>query len=452
MIEDCPGIHQWQRDVPRSPRRPVIIGAVLLLVWGVGFGAWAALAPLDGAIVASGRFVATGQNKQVQHLEGGIVRETLVKEGDLVEVGQPVIRLDNTAANAKLRRLVLRQYRLMAIQARLKAEIAGRSMFEVPDALVSRSEDPEIKSVVEGQLTELTARRAKLDAEEMVLRKESAALQESIKGYESQVASIESRLALFDAELKDKSDLLDRQLVRKPEIFALQRSQASLSGDQGEILGRMADARERIARAEQQIAQIRSASVQEAVESLRKTETDLDDVMEQARAARDILERTEVRAPVRGIVVKLNYNTPGGVIGAGDAILELLPVDDSLVIEARVRPNDIVHVKEGQAALVRLSALNQRLTPMIAGKVQYVSADAVPEHDVARPGDSASDRRSSFVVRVKLNETDARYKAHDFRPTPGLPADIYITTAERTFLDYMMRPVRDTFSRAFRES
>jgi HlyD family secretion protein len=450
MIEECPSISQWHRDVPRSATRPIIIGVGVLFAWGLGFGAWAAMAPLDGAVVASGRFVATGQNKQVQHLEGGIVRETLVKEGDLVVANQPLIRLDDTAVNAKLRRLVLREYRLLAIQARLNAEISSHDELEVPAALADRMTDPEIKAIVDGQSTELAARRSKLQAEEMVLKKESSALQESIAGFQSQAESIKSRLSLFDAELQDKNSLLDRQLVRRPEIFALQRSQAGLSGDLGEILGRMADARERIARADQQITQIRSAATQEAVASLRKAEADLDDVQEQIHAARDVVDRIEIRAPVPGIVVKLNYNTPGGVIGAGDVILELLPTNDALVIEARVKPSDIVHVKEGQPALVRLVALNQRLTPMIEGTVQYVSADSVQDHNL-KAGET-SDRQSSFVVRVKLSESDARSKAHDFQPTPGMPADIFIKTAQRTFFEYMMRPVNDTFSRAFRES
>lgn len=450
-MTDRSGIAQWYRDVPRSSSHLIIAGVCVLMVWGIGFGAWAAMAPLDGAVVAVGRFVATGQNKLVQHLEGGILRDTLVKEGDLVEPGQTLVRLDITAAQARLRRLELRDYRLSAIQARLAAEIAARDAMDVPSALASRLSDPEIKAIVDGQTVELTARRARLAAEEQVLRKEISALHESINGFKAQQTSLESRLGMFDDELKDKNELLERQLARKPDVYALQRAQAGLSGDLGELVGRIADARERVARAEHQIAQIRSAAVQEAVEQLRKAEADYDDVAEQIRAARDVVDRAEVRAPVRGIVVKLNYNTAGGVIGAGDVIMELLPTNDALVIEARIKPNDIPHIKEGQPALVRLSALNQRLTPMVEGEVQYISADAVPENET-RAGSAAPERRTSFVVRVKLSEEDARHKAGDFRPTPGMPADIYIKTTQRTFFEYIMRPVRDSFARAFRES
>ncbi|MGE3521134.1 MAG: HlyD family type I secretion periplasmic adaptor subunit [Vicinamibacterales bacterium] len=446
-----PASKQWYENVPRSSRGLIVAGVAVLLIWGIGFGAWAAMAPLDGAIVAAGRFVATGQNKMVQHLEGGILRETLVREGEQVEEQQPLVRLDTTATRAKLRRLELREYRLSAIQARLAAEISSHASLEVPAELAARMDDPEVKAIVDGQAVELGAKRSRLDAEELVLRKEISALQESINGFKAQEVSLRSRLTTFDDELRDKNLLMDRQLARRSEVYALQRAQAGLSGDLGELVGRIADARERIARAEQQIVQVRSAAVQQSVEDLRKAEADYDDVEEQIRAARDVVERSEVRAPVRGIVVKLNYNTAGGVIGAGDVILELLPTNDGLMIEARVKPGDILHIQRGQQALVRLSALNQRVTPMVEGEVEYVSADAVPEREQNLTAASV-DRASSFIVRVKLAEGDARHKAGDFRPTPGMPADIYIKTTQRTFFEYMLRPLRDSFSRAFRES
>jgi HlyD family type I secretion membrane fusion protein len=451
MLIGCPGIDEWYKEVPRSARWPIIAGTIVLLIWGLGFGTWAALAPLEGAVVASGSFVATGQNKQVQHLEGGIIREILIKEGDLVEPNQLLLRLDETAVKSKLRRLVLRQFRLSAIEARLDAEIHSNASLQLPSVLGGDATDPEVESIIEGQRAELTARRSTLLSQEDVLRKEISGLQETVSGYEKQVNSTDKRLALFDEELKDKKSLFDRQLIRKTEILDLQRSEASLAGDLGELLGRIGDAKERMARADQQIAQLRAEAVQKAVEELRQTESDLDDVQEQIRAAKDVVERIEIRAPVRGIVVKLNRHTAGGVIGAGEVILELLPVDDNLVIEARVNPRDISHVKTGQDSLVRLTTLNQRMTPMIEGKVLYVSADAVPEQAAQNANELGGARHDSFVVRVRLDDKDTREKVGNFQPTPGMPADVYIKTGQRTFFNYMMRPVVDSFSRAFRE-
>jgi HlyD family secretion protein len=308
-----------------------------------------------------------------------------------------------------------------------------------------------VKAIITGQEIELAARRNKLLTEEEVLKREIAGLQESIRGYQAQVASNRERLDLFAQEIKDKRSLLERQLIRKTEVLNLQRSEAGLSGDLGELLGRIGDSKERIARADQQIAQLRSTAIQKALEDLRATETELDDVGEQIRGAQDVVERTDVRAPVRGIVVKVHRHTIGGVVAAGEVILELLPTNDDLIIEARVNPREITHVKAGQAALVRMTALNQRLTPMIQGTGMYVSADAVSETKL-RPGDDTGEAKGqSFIVRVALDERDMRSKIEGFRATPGMPADLYIKTGERTFFNYMMRPVLDSFSRAFRE-
>jgi HlyD family type I secretion membrane fusion protein len=216
-------------------------------------------------------------------------------------------------------------------------------------------------------------------------------------------------------------------------------------------MGRIADSHERIARANQRIAHLHSAAMKEAVQTLRETETELDDVEEQIRAAQDVLERIEVRAPVRGIVVKRHFHTPGGVVAPGAVILELLPMEEELIIEAQVNPTDISHVAVGQPALARLSALNQRITPMIEAKVVYLSADALAQQ--APLTKSGQDTRKEFyVVRVRLDEGDLRHRMDRFRPTPGMPADIYIKTEERTFFQYIMRPVLDSVSRAFRES
>jgi HlyD family secretion protein len=174
-------------------------------------------------------------------------------------------------------------------------------------------------------------------------------------------------------------------------------------------------------------------------------------VTEQIRAAKDVVERTDIRAPVRGIVVKLNQHTRGGVVGAGSTILELLPVNDELIIEGRISPNQVSHVKEGQPATVRLSALNQRVTPMVEGKVSYLSADTISDRPSMLTATPETTDRGSFIVRVKLDEKDVAAKAPNFKPTPGMPADLYIRTGERTFFDYLMEPVMGSFYRAFRE-
>jgi HlyD family secretion protein len=436
--------------VPRSSRVPSFLGIGIVAVCGLGFGAWAATAPLDGAVVTTGTFVAAGQNKQIQHLEGGIVSSVNVKEGELVEPGQTLVRLDTTATVAKLRMLTLRKYRLITTQGRLEAELAGNGAFSLPTGIGIDPSDPEVKTILTRQQFELESRRNKVNSEEAVLRKEIAGLRESISGYEAQIASTKTRLGIFGEELKDKNALLDRDLIRKTEVFSVQRDEAALNGELGELIGRVADSRQQVARAEQQITSIRSTATQKSVEELRQTESDLDDITEQIRAASDVVQRSDIKAPVRGIVVKLNQHTPGGVVAAGSTILELLPINDDLIIEGRVSPDQVVHVKEGQPAIVRLSALNQRVTPMIAGHVTYLSADTIADRPEMMAQTPATDH-GSFIVRVELDQADAAKKIPNFKATPGMPADLYIRTGERTFFDYIMEPVMDSFSRAFRE-
>jgi HlyD family secretion protein len=451
MSVTCPSLKEWHKDVKLSNRRPVMVGFAVLFTCIFGFGLWAGLAPIEGAVVASGSFVALGQNKQVQHLEGGILKTLHVDEGEMVEAGQILLTLDDTAVTARLRRLVLRRYRLLAARARLEAEIYGRAEMDVPEALAKLSGTTEIAEILSRQRIELDAKRAKLNSEQNVLRKEIAGLQQSIIGFEARTESTRSRMELFQQELKDKTALLDRQLTRKSEVLAIRRSEAGLSGELGELIARVADSRERIARAEQQIEALSSAAIQRAITELRETETELDDVAEQIRAARNVVERIEVRAPVKGIVVSLNQSTIGGVIAPGGVILELLPINDELIIEARVKPQQVSYVRNGQEALVRLTAFNQRVTPMIEARVVYLSADTVSERGEPDQASSAPQQSHSFVVRARLDKDDAYAKVPDFLATPGMPADIFIKTEERTFFDYIVTPVTDVFARAFRE-
>ena len=445
-------IGEWYRGVPLSAKWPIFTGLAMLVVWLGCFGVWAGVAPLNSAVVAPGTFVATGQNKLVQHFEGGIIREIAAKDGDVVEADQVLVRMDDTAANSKLRRLVIKKYRLLAMKARLQAEMSSSETIETPAAFSESARDPEIQAILERHRAELWARRASLVTQESVLAKQIAGLEESIRGYEAQVQSTKQRIALFAEELKDKNSLLGQQLVRKSDVLALRRSEASLGGELGEYLGRIADSKERIAQANERIAQLHSTALRDAIKELRETEAELDDIEEQIRAAQDVVNRVDVRSPVRGIVVKKNFHTPGGVVSPGAVILELLPISEERIIEAHVNPKDISHVSVGQEALVRLSALNQRVTPMVRASVIYVSADALSEQVQVKAETRSDTRREFYMVRVGLDQGEILRRMPDFIPTPGMPADVYIKTGERTFFEYMMKPVFDSFSRAFRET
>jgi HlyD family secretion protein len=271
------------------------------------------------------------------------------------------------------------------------------------------------------------------------------ALQKRIDAGVIQEQSVKDQVKLIKEEIEGKQTLLPKGLIKKSELLALQRAEAGLAGEIGRLGGDMGDAKERIAKTREDIAGVRAAAIKDAVEELHKAGADLADTRERIRAAQDILSRIEIKAPARGVVVKLRYHTAGGVIEPGKPILEIVPQPDDLIIEVRVRPQDIDHVELGQQAEVRLVALEQRTTPMAHGHVIYVSADALP--DDAKPGQTAD----GYVARVALDH-EKSFNNRNFKPKPGMPAEVYIKTGGRTFFEYIMKPVMDSMSRAFRES
>jgi HlyD family type I secretion membrane fusion protein len=437
----------WYDSLPRSTKFPTVAGTLIMAVVLMGFGVWGNLAPIAGAVVASGVFVVTGQNKIVQHLEGGMIREIYVREGDTVEAGQILLELDGTAARAELQRLFLRRIRLTAIDARLQAEMREEKDIALPPEIVhGLANSPEVKEIVDSQQMTFAARRNNLNSDIKSIQESINALDERIRGSRVQLDAVHRQIVLLDEEIVTKDKLVQAGLVRKPELMVLQRSKANLEGEVGRIMGDIGDAKERIARAVEQINGVRKTAIKTAVEQMHEIRGELADVRERMLTAKGILDRIRVTAPVRGVVVKLRYHTQGGVVEAGKNIMELLPVKDELIIEARLRPQDIDSVKHGQAAMVRLTALNQRITPMVSGDVVYLSADTLADEKKSQqvgPTDI-------YLVRVRLNSEESR-NLPGFSPTPGMPAEVYIKTAERTFFQYLMRPIYDSFMRAFRE-
>ncbi len=419
-----------------------IIGSMVLT-----FGVWGATAPIAGAVVTTGVFVTTGQNKTVQHLEGGVIRDIRVREGDVVKPGDVLITLDETAPRAELRRLVLREARLVAISSRLEAEIRELDEFELPAALQAQLNDREIAAIVASQRATFRARRNNVKSDITSLEKSIDGIEERIAGTRTQLASVQRQAELIREELVGKEELLKRGYIRRPEVLSLQRNRANLEGEVGRLEGEIGDQRERIAKTREQITGVRKVAIKTATEQIYEINGELNDVRERIRTQLGIVERVQIAAPVKGTVVKMRYHTTGGVIEPGKNIMEIVPLQDELLIEAKVRPQDIDKVKRGRWASVRLTALNQRITPMLSGEVVYLSADALPD-DKPRSVQQASDL---YVVRVRLDRTEIS-RVRDFEPTPGMPAEVYIQTSERTFFEYIMQPLRDSMARAFRET
>lgn len=434
---------QWYSEVPRSIWKQTLIGLCLIGATFGGFGTWAATAPLAAAVVAQGSFVATGQNKIIQHLEGGVIKDLLVNEGDRVTAGQPLVLLDETAALAKERQLFLRKMRLEAIVARLTAQQVGAQTITYPPIVAERADIPEIASILENQELNFRATLAKMQSEISLLEQNINAMRHRGRGFEQQFESVVRQRAYLAEELAGKKILFNKGLIRKPELNALQRAMADADGQAGRLESEVAESGAQLVRFEQQIRQTKDAYRQAALDEMQGLEAELDTVREQSQEAENVLRRVTINAPVTGTVVRMYYHTDGGVIESGKSIMEILPADAPLMIEAQISRTDIDDVKVGQKTTVRLVGLNQRITPVLDGEVFYVSADSLPDSTPMAP-------KEVYLARVGLAPSQLR-RVPGFIPTPGMPAEIMVQTDERTFFTYLVKPITDTMARAFNE-
>jgi len=433
----------WYQEVPRSIGRQTVFGLLLLLVTFGGFGAWAMFAPLAAAVIAQGSFVATGQNKIVQHLEGGIIADILVNEGDKVTEGQPLLTLDRTLALATTRELSLRRIRLEATQARLMAEQQHLDQLVFPPHLEAERVDPEAEMILNGQMLAFQASTASVANDISVITRNLEALTIRMTGYGIQLDSTRKQLGLLAEELESKTTLVERGLSRRSEALTLRRAMFEADGQVGRLEAEIAELTEMRAKFEAQISKTRDDYSRNALTQLQTIESELESVREQLRRSENILGRTDVLAPVDGTVVRLYYHTTGGVVESGRPIAEILPADAPLIIEVLVPRANIDSVSAGQSATVRLTGMNQRTTPVLNGLVEYVSADAISDG-------SSGARREVYLSRVTVSPEELQ-RVQNFSPTPGMPAEIMIQTAERTFAQYLAKPVIDSMTRAFRE-
>ncbi len=429
--------------VPRSVRGHLIFGLVLLVLSFGGFGAWAFRAELSAAVMAPGSFVATGRNKIVQHLEGGIIRELPVAEGDSVSAGQVLVRLDQTAAIANQRELELRRARLEAISARLRAEYSGAGTLVFAGFLLDHDNEPAFAAIMAEQSAAFRAARTRLDGEVVLLQSNIAASESRILGYRDQLTAVETQLALLRDDHLARDTLLQRGLVRRSEVNALARAIADAEGEAGRLKSLIAETEEAIQKARSEIEQALNRHAQTALDESQGIEAELDSVREQSLKAQDIVARAQITSPVSGTIVRMYYHTAGGVIEPGKPIMEILPRDAPLIVETQISRSDIDAVEIGQKAAVRLSSLNQRTTPVLEGTLVYVSADALTTQ-------SNGTAQEIYIARIDLAPAELR-RIRGFNPTPGMPAEVMIETSARTFAQYLIKPIEDSLSRAFRE-
>jgi HlyD family secretion protein len=425
-----------------SLRRLVTIGLAIVVLFVGGLGVWGATVPLAGAVVASGIVVVDTNIKTVQHPTGGVIGELRVRDAMRVDVGDLLIRLDDTVTRANLQVVVKQVHELMARQARLEAERDGAEALVLPQELTEKTTDADVQRAVEGERTLFTARRNAREGQRKQLRERVDQIREEIVGLSAQEAARRRQVELIDRELVDIRDLYRRNLVPRTRLVELEREAARLAGDVGQFMSEKARAEGRITESELQILQIDQELRREVSTELREVQGKIGELVERRVAAEDVLRRIDIRAPQAGIVHQLSYHTIGGVIPAGQAIMQIVPGDDILVIEMRVPPQDIDKVAVGQAAIVRFPSFPHGTTPEVAGTVTRVSADVVREQQT---------NTAYFTARVAVSEAEFAKLGSANRVVPGMPAEVFVRTGDRTAIAYLMKPIADQLNRAFRE-
>lgn len=426
---DSLGLHVW--------------GGLLVLLFLVGgFAFWSVSARLDGAVVVPGTFTVESNRLTIQHLEGGIVSEILVGEGDSVEAGQALLRLDSTLDRASLGVVESQLFALKGRQARLLAESRGDKDIVFPPDLAARQNVPAVLAILTGEQHLFAARRVSRAGAAGLNRQRIRRFEEEIGGLQSQRASSRKEIAFIDEELIGLRRLYERGYATLPRLLALERQAERIRGEVARHDAGIARARNGIEELKLELLQSEQDFREAATTELRQIEPQIAELKERQVAAAQRLQRIEVVAPRDGVVVGLQVNTIGGVIAPGEAILDLLPSGEDLVVEARVPTQDVDRIARGQASRVRLSAFDQATTPELPGEVIAVSADSLTD-------EVSGDRY--YTARIRLGDK-AAWSAAEIDLVPGMPAEIFIQTGSRTALSYFVKPLTDRLSRAFTES
>ncbi|CEJ13851.1 Type I secretion system membrane fusion protein PrsE [bacterium YEK0313] len=425
----------------RSIRRLVRAGLLVVTVLVGGGGLLATMVPLAGAVIAPGSVVVESNVKTVQHPTGGVIGEIRVRDGATVSEGDLLIRLDDTVTRANLQLVTKQLGENYARRARLEAERDGRDELSWPGGFPGPDEQAELREAFEGEARLIRARRNARSGLRKQLAERIGQIREEITGLAAQEAARRRQVDLIGRELIDIKALFDRNLVPRTRVVELERESARLAGEVGQYVAERARAEARITEAELQIAQIEQELQREVSTELREVQAKIGELIERRVAAEDLLKRVDIRAPQSGYVHQLVFHTTGGVIQPGQPIMMIVPRDDTLVVEVRVHPNDIDHVAIGQSAFVRLTAFPQRTSPQVEGRVTRLSAD------VARDSQA---QVAFFTARVAVDESNL-LALRPLKVVPGMPAEVFLRTGDRTILSYLLKPLTDQIARAFRE-
>ncbi|MFW6105903.1 MAG: HlyD family type I secretion periplasmic adaptor subunit [Desulfovermiculus sp.] len=430
--------------LPTSSRRVIIVGLIFVALLFGGLGTWAATAKLQGAVIATGEIIVESYRKQVQHQEGGTIDKILVREGDLVEKGDVLVRMDGERVRAERNLYRGQMDAMLARQARLRAEKDQESSISWPKSLVDRSDVQEVQENMDTEEEIFESRLAAKESQVLLNRSQINQLQTQITGQERQIQSVQKTIASLEEEIEVKSDLLEGRYLDRSQVMELQRNFHSYRVRRDELKTEIEQARERIKELELEIEDLEKQYIQEAASQLGDVRQSILELREKLRPAEDACRRLEIKAPASGTVVSMKVRTEGGVIRGGDPLMEIVPNDSSLIVSARVEPGKIDDVRTEQKASVMLSAFPTRYTPKVDGEVTYVSADRIEPKQQKTP--------PYYQAYIHLEEQSLNNAIDDpAKLTPGMPAEVYIQTEPQTVLDYILSPITESIDRAFRE-
>ena len=424
-----------------SATRPMTLGLIAMLILVGGFGTWAVMAQITGAVITTGQIEVDRNRQVVQHPDGGVVTEILVDEGDQVAEGALLIRLDSSVLTSELAIVEGQLFEILARQGRLQAERDGEDTLSF-DPVLSEGGDSAAE-LMQGQERLFEARGESIDRATEQLSQQRAQIASQMDGIAAQQTALDRQRALIAEELADQQSLLDRGLAQASRVLALQREEASLLGRVGELTASAAQAGERMTELDIQILGLTTTRREEAITQLRDLQYSRLELAERRQTLRTQLERLDIRAPVSGIVYGLQVFAPRSVIRPADPVLFIVPQDRPLVIATQVQLTDIDQIFVGQDVTLRFSALDQRRTPELKGTVTLVSADAFQDQNAGL---------SYYRAEVQMNDGEIDKLPEGSTLIPGMPVEAFVRTADRSPMDYLLKPLSDYFAKAFRES
>lgn len=433
-----------QQEVPvilNTDDTPIrIIGfSILFMMIGV-FGTWSFIAPISSSALAPGTVAVKSHRKTIQHLEGGIVERIQVRDGDLVNVGDALLALDDTQVKAQIKILRGQYIAAAAIAARLSAEQMKANKIIFPVELTQLN-DTRVKEATAGQKEIFKARRNSHKGELEVLRQRIKQLSLKITGLKTQQKSKQQLLQSYAEEIKDLNELLVDGFADKQHLRELQRNHTQTNSDIAGLTTEIASTKMQQGETELQILQTERIFQEEVATQIEEVHADLFGVTEQLVVAEDRVQRSIVYAPVKGVVLGMSTHTEGGVIMAGSPILDIVPEDEELIINAQVSPIDIDQVHIGTTAEIRFSAFSSKTTPVMEGRVQTISADSLLDEMTGM---------QYYKATIELTE-ESTHRLGDLVLIPGMPAEVLINTGKRTLLEYLIQPLSDAFARSFTE-